>query len=207
MTSTINNLEFKNNVFHQTAQTSILEQFRLANCVNSTGSTLGNVVVSNNTLVKAYLSKSNNTAFIFASAVTGGCDIQNNFFVESHPASGNTVYLIRAAAWNSVVPIIKNNFFYVKGATKKLELFHGTVTDKNSTSECRTFNQYPLSANWDPANDVFGYADGLTYRKLSHEEGYEEGKVAAYRGAQRTTTPAAQNRAGYGYVSEVLGDL
>lgn len=205
MVSTINNLEYRNNVFHQTAQTSVMEQFRLANCVNGTGSTLGNVVVSNNTLVKAYLSKSNNTAFIYASAVTGVCDIQNNFFVESHPASGNTVYLIRAAAWNSVVPTIKNNFFYVKDATKKLELFHGTVTDKSSTSECRTFDMYPLSANWDPANDVFGYADNLTYRKLGAAE--TEGKVAAYRGAQRTTTPAAQNRAGYGYSSEVLGNL
>ena len=200
----LNNLEYKNNVFHQTAQTSALEQFRLANCVNSTGSTLGNVVVSNNTLVKAYLSKSNNTAFIYASAVTGECDIQNNFFVESHPASGNTVYIIRAAAWNSVVPTIKNNFFYVEGATKKLEMYHGTITDKSKTSECRTFEQYPLSSGWNPANGVFGYAEGLTYRKLSATA--TEGNVAAYRGAQRTTTPAAQNRAGYGYTSEVLGN-
>ena len=205
MVSTINNLEYKNNVFHQTAQTSALEQFRLANCINGTGSTLGNVVVSNNTLVKAYLSKSNNTAFIYASAVTGECEIQNNFFVESHPASGNTVYIIRAATWNSVVPTIKNNFFYVTGATKKLEMYHGTITDKSNTSECRTFDMYPLSANWDPANDVFGYADNLTYRKLGAAE--TEGKVAAYRGAQRTTTPAAQNRAGYGYSSEVLGNF
>jgi len=205
MVSTINNLEYRNNVFHQTAQTSALEQFRLANCVNSTGSTLGNVVVLNNTLVKAYLSKNNNTAFIYASAVTGECDIQNNFFVESHPASGNTVYIIRAANWNSVVPTIKNNFFYVDGATKKLEMYHGTITDKSKTSECRTFEQYPLSNDWDPANGVFGYADGLTYRKLSATE--TEGNVAAYRGAQRTTTPAAQNRAGYGYSSEVLGNF
>lgn len=204
MVSTINNLEYKNNVFHQTAQTSVLEQFRLANCVNSTGSTLGNVVVSNNTLVKAYLSKSNNTAFIYASAVTGECEIQNNFFVESHPASGNTVYIIRAAAWNSVVPTIKNNFFYVKDATKKLEMYHGTITDKSNTSDCRTFDKYPLSANWNPANDVFGYADNLTYRKLGAAEA--EGNVAAYRGAQRTTSAAVLNRAGYGYTSEALGN-
>lgn len=205
MVSTINNLEYRNNVFHQTAEASVLTQFRLANCINGTGSTLGNVVVLNNTLVKAYLSEKNNTAFIYASAVTGECDIQNNFFVESHPASGNTVYIIRAAEWNDVVPTIKNNFFYVEGATKKLEMYHGTITDKSNTSECRTFEQYPLSSDWDPANGVFGYAEGLTYRKLSATA--TEGNVAAYRGAQRTTTPAAQNRAGYGYSSEELGNF
>ena len=205
MTSTINNIVYQNNVFHQTAETSALTQFRLANCINGTGSTLGNVVVLNNTLVKAYLSKNDNTAFIYASAVTGECDIQNNFFVESHPASGNTVYLIRAAEWNDVVPTIKNNFFYVENATKKLEMYHGTITDKSKTSECRTFEQYPLSSDWDPANGVFGYAEGLTYRKLSATA--TEGNVAAYRGAQRTTTPAAQNRAGYGYSSEELGNF
>lgn len=205
MTSTINNIVYQNNVFHQTAETSALTQFRLANCINGTGSTLGNVVVLNNTLVKAYLSKNDNTAFIYASAVTGECEIQNNFFVESHPASGNTVYIIRATEWNKVVPTIKNNFFYVEGATKKLEMYHGTITDKSNTSECRTFEQYPLSSDWDPANGVFGYAEGLTYRKLSATA--TEGNVAAYRGAQRTTTPAAQNRAGYGYSSEELGNF
>lgn len=205
MTSTINNIVYQNNVFHQTAETSALTQFRLANCINGTGSTLGNVVVLNNTLVKAYLSKNDNTAFIYASAVTGECDIQNNFFVESHPATGNTVYIIRATEWNDVVPTIKNNFFYVEGATKKLEMYHGTITDKSKTSECRTFEQYPLSSDWDPANGVFGYAEGLTYRKLSATA--TEGNVAAYRGAQRTTTPAAQNRAGYGYSSEELGNF
>ena len=57
MTSTINNIVYQNNVFHQTAETSKLTAFRFANCLNSTGSTIENVTITNNTLVGAYLSQ------------------------------------------------------------------------------------------------------------------------------------------------------
>lgn len=199
--SVFKDVKFINNVFHNSAEeNSTLVNFYLC---PSAKSTINDLTVLNNTFVRTLLDVKNG-GFVHVAGVGTTCDIQNNFFVESHPASGNTVYIIRAAAWNSVVPTIKNNFFYVEGATKKLEMYHGTITDKSNTSECRTFEQYPLSSDWDPANGVFGYAEGLTYRKLSVTA--TEGKVAAYRGAQRTTTPAAQNRAGYGYSSEELGN-
>ena len=199
--SVFNEVKFINNVFHNSAkENSTLVNFYLC---PSAKSTINDLTIQNNTFVRTLLDVKNG-GFVHVAGVGTACEIQNNFFVESHPASGNTVYIIRAAAWNKVVPTIKNNFFYVEGATKELGMYHGTPESSN-TSECRTFEQYPLSSDWDPAKGVFGYAEGLTYRKLSATS--TEGNVAAYRGAQRTTTPAAQNRAGYGYTSEALGNF
>ena len=220
MTSTINNIVYQNNVFHQTAETSKLTAFRFANCLNSTGSTIENVTITNNTLVGAYLSQH---GFVRVNQLNGTVTITGNFFIESHPKDAEIGLLyVNEACGENMTYFVSNNIFYVSGATKKIVLADGKkatsskpaegtyakLEGKTGTfNEVRSFTSYPLSENWNPAIGVFGYEADLTFGKLQ-SDGTVSGStaVSAKWGAQRTTTPAAQNRAGYGYSSEELGN-
>ena len=80
-----------------------------------------------------------------------------------------------------------------------------------STTNPVPFVSYPLSQDWDPANGVFGYASGLRYGSLvTTTTPYtvkDKGDVSPLHGAQRKTSDAVLNRAGYGYASEEFGTL
>ena len=104
---------------------------------------------------------------------------------------------------------IVDNFPYVAGASKSLKVSDGTLPASGdaaprSSGRPRMLTANPLVGNWDPANGVFGYEDNLQYYdKIGDATGVD---LPAGIGAQRTTTPAAQSRAGYGYSSEELGN-
>lgn len=80
-----------------------------------------------------------------------------------------------------------------------------TGTGTINTPGLLTFN--PLVETWDPANGVFGYKDDLQYYSKFNTAGTEKNVSSTTNGAQRATAPAAQNRAGYGYSSEELGNF
>ena len=206
--STINNVVFHNNVFQNVASASTLSRFRLINAENdSVGSTVKAVTVTNNTLVGMQL---NQHGYVRAQVFDGYIKMQDNFFVESHPAATNIQLLYAVTLSDNMTCEVKNNFYYTTGMTKGL-LCNNIAAKEGLTRTVINpvaFTKYPLSAGWNPANDVFGYVDDLKYGSLATTGVItEKGSVAAYRGAQRKTSAAVVNRAGYKYSSEELGNL
>lgn len=207
-TSTIDNVVFHNNVFQNVAEASTLNRFRLINAENNgAGSTVKAVTVTNNTLVGMLL---NQHGYVRAHVFDGYIKMQDNFFVESHPAASNIQLLYANTLSDNMSCEVKNNFYYTTGMTKGL--LCNTITAKDGVTRTTinpvAFTKYPLSADWDPANDVFGYVSDLKYGSLATTgEITEKGSVASYRGAQRKTSAAVVNRAGYNYSSEELGNL
>lgn len=200
---TIHNIIYKNNVFQEVAATSALQQFAFANCLNSTGTAIGNMTITNNTLVDA---KTVKNGFIRAKSMTGACVIESNFFIECHPAD-TEIKLLNVSTYDAAMTYsIKNNVFFVDGATKKLVA--GSVpAGQGDSYEIRTFTFYPLAAGWDPANGIFGYADGIKFGKLQSDGSIkEEDKVSSTWGAHRTVSAAAYNRADNNYLTENLGN-
>lgn len=207
-TSTIDNVVFHNNVFHSVASASTLNRFRMINGESSgAGLTLKEVTVTNNTLVGMVL---NQHGYVRTKTFDGYVKLQDNFFVESHPAASNIQLLYAAALGDNMTCEVKNNFYYTTEMTKGLLCNNITAKEglTRTTINPVAFTTYPLSADWDPAKDVFGYVDGLKYGSLATSgEITEKGSVASYRGAQRKTSAAVVNRAGYNYSSEDLGSL
>lgn len=209
MVSTINNIVYKNNVFQQVAKNSALTHFRFANCINTTGATIKNVTVTNNTLVKAYLKQH---GFVLAASLTGHCHIEDNFFVECHPKETELAIVKANSYADTMTYKITENFPYAEGATKSLKVADGTLPAKageddtsRSSGRPRLLTANPLVDGWDPANGVFGYKDGLQYyNNIGDAAGVN---LPAGIGAQRTTSAAVLNRAGYNYTSEYLGTL
>ena len=161
------------------------------------------MTITNNTLVGAQTIKN---GFIRAKSMTGACVIESNFFIECHPAA-TEVKLLNVSTYDAAMTYsIRNNVFFVKGATKKLAA--GSVpAGQGDSFEIRTFTFYPLAADWNPANGIFGYADGLMYGKLQSDGTIkEEGKVSDTWGAHRTVSAAAYNRADNNYSTENLGN-
>ena len=206
--STINNAVFHNNVFQNVASASTLNRFRLINAENkNVGSTLKEVTVTNNTLVGMVL---NQHGYVRAQIFDGYIKMQDNFFVESHPAATNIQLLNAVTLSDNMSCEVKNNFYYTTGMTKGLQCSNITAQDGMTRTAINpvAFTTYPLSADWDPANGVFGYVSGLKYGSLATTGVItEKGDVAAYRGAQRKTSAAVVNKAGAGYTSENLGNL
>ena len=201
-TASITNVKFHNNVFQDVATSSTLTRFRFV--MGETAATVNDVTITNNTLVGMLL---NQHGYIRVQALNGATVVENNFFIESHPKNTELGILYPVTCGESMTYSVKNNVFYVKDATKKLVL-GSKVTSAGTFYEVRSFTTYPLSDGWDPANGIFGYKEGLKFGKLQSDGTVpEEASVSAKWGAQRTTTPAAQNRAGYGYSSEVLGNF
>lgn len=186
MTSNINNVTFDNNVFQSVAEASTLNRFRLLNAENSTvGATLGDVTVKNNTLVGMLL---NQHGYVRSQNMNGHVYMQDNFFVESHPAASNIQLLYAGAFGDEMTCEVKNNFYYTEGMTKGLLCNNVPAKEglTRTTISPVAFCSYPLSADWDPANGVFGYAADLKYGSLGKDGTVtEKGNVAAYRGAQR----------------------
>lgn len=201
-TASITNVKFHNNVFQDVATSSTLTRFRFV--MGETAATVNDVTITNNTLVGMLL---NQHGYIRVQALNGATVVENNFFIESHPKNTELGILYPVKCGESMTYSVKNNVFYVKDATKKLVL-GSKVTSTGTFYEVRSFTTYPLSAGWNPAEGQFGYGEGLRYGKLSSDGTVsDEGEVSKKWGAQRTTTPAALNRAGYGYSSEVLGNF
>ena len=206
--SKINSVLFDNNVFQNIATESTLNRFRLVNAESSNaGAELGNVTITNNTLVGMVL---NQHGYVRAREFSGHVEFQDNFLVESHPAASNIQLLYAATLGDEMTCEVKNNFYYTTGMTKGVLCNNITAKDglTRTTINPVAFTKYPLSADWDPANDVFGYAPDLKYGSLATTGVVtEKGSVAAYRGAQRKTSTAVANQAGVNYSSENLGDL
>ena len=206
--STVNNVTYHNNVFHNIAEASTVNRFRLVNGENnSVGLTLGDVTVTNNTLVGALL---NQHGYVRCQNMNGHVIMQDNFFVESHPASTNIQLLYAVAFGEEMTCEVKNNFYYTTGMTKSMQCNNVPAKEGLTRTAINpvAFTFYPLSAEWNPANDIFGYASDLKYGSLATSGVVtEKGDVAAYRGAQRKTSSATLNKAGQGYGEKDLGNI
>lgn len=201
--STVNNVVFNNNVFH--GESAALKDFKLVHgyrSKTSTGATINNLTVTNNTISYA-ITKTD--GYVFVNNLKEMAEVHNNFFVESQAPTSITHYIGPMSCGADLALNVTANYFYVTGATKALNNGKLIGTGTKNTPALMTFN--PLSDNWDPANGVFGYKDNLQYYGTFNTAGTEKNLSSTTNGAQRTTTPAALNRAGYGYSSEVLGNL
>lgn len=201
--STVNNVVFNNNVFH--GESATLTDFKLVHgyrSKTSTGATINNLTVTNNTISYAV---TKTDGYVFVNNLKEMAEVHNNFFVESQAPKSITYYIGPMSCGADLALNVTANYFYVTGATKALNNGKLSGTGTKNTPALMTFN--PLSDNWDPANGVFGYKDNLQYYGTFNTAGTEKNLSSTTNGAQRTTTPAAQNRAGYGYSSEELGNF
>lgn len=203
MASTINNVVVRNNVFEKISGT--VGDFKLVNGLNGTGATIGNITVVQNTLVNT-LTKG--TGYIYVGKATGVANIYDNLYVESHQA-GTLTYILNAASYDTTFGCsIKNNFFYVAGATKALQAGNtlpAAVEGVIAYGRPRPLIEYPLVAKWSAQNGVFGYKSNLQYYDNIGDTD-PEGNVSANCGAQRTVVEPA-NSAAANYSSVDLGNL
>ena len=217
-TASITNVKFHNNVFQDVATSSTLTRFRFV--MGETAATVNDVTITNNTLVGMLL---NQHGYVRVQQLNGTTIVENNFFIESHPKSSQIGILYSKNCGDTMTYSVKNNVFYVADAIKKIVLAEGKEATASAPAEgtfaqlegktgtfyeVRSFTTYPLSDGWNPANGIFGYKEGLKFGKLQSDGTVpEEASVSAKWGAQRTTSAAVLNRAGYNYTSEDLGTL
>lgn len=201
--STINNVVFKNNVFH--GKSAVLADFKLVHgyrTKTSVGATIKNLTVTNNTVSYA---KTKTDGYVYVANLTDMAEVHNNFFVESQIPTSITYFIYPVACGTELNLNVTANYFYVTGATKALNNGKLIGSGTKNTPGLLTFN--PLVGNWNPANGVFGYEDNLQYYSKFNEAGSEKNVSSTTNGAQRTTAAAALNRAGFLYASENLGNL
>ena len=142
---------------------------------------------------------------MYVNNLNDNVEVHNNFFVESQLPESITYFIYPISCGADLALNVTANYFYVTGATKALNNGKLSGTGTKNTPASMTFN--PLSDNWDPANGVFGYKENLQYYSKFNTAGTEKDLSSTTNGAQRATTPAAQNRADYGYSSEELGNF
>ena len=201
--STVNNVVFHNNVFH--GKSATLADFKLVHgyrTKTSQGATINNLTVTNNTVSYA-ITKTD--GYVYVNNLNDNAEVHNNFFVESQLPTSVTYYIGPMTCGTDLALNVTGNYFYVTNATKALNNGKLTGTGTKNTPALLTFN--PLSDGWDPANGVFGYKDNLQYYSSFNTTGTEKNVSSTTNGAQRTTTAAVLNRAGYAYSSKVLGNL
>lgn len=209
VTLTLNNVVFRNNVFHNVKKQSgssttdfkLIHGYRTA---SSAGLTVKDLTVVNNTLAYV-LTKS--TGFVYVADMTGLCTVTNNFYVECHVPTTITPIINSVTSYaDGFTTNITSNLFYAEGATKGLNVSSVPANGgiRNSPG-LLTFN--PLSDDWAPENGVFGYKNDLQYYGTFNEPGTEKNVSSKTNGAQRTTSAAVVNHAGYNYSSEELGNL
>lgn len=209
VTLTLNDVVFRNNVFHNVKKQtdSSLSDFKLIHgyrSASSAGLTVKDLTVVNNTL-SYVLTKS--TGFVYVANMTGLCTVTNNFYVECHVPTTITPIINSVTSYaDGFTTNITSNLFYAQGATKGLNVSSVPANGgiRNSPG-LLTFN--PLSADWAPENGVFGYKDNLQYYGTFNTPGTEKNVSSTTNGAQRKTSDAVLNRAGYNYSSEELGNL
>lgn len=206
--STVASVKFTNNVFQNIAESEsdILATFKLVN--GAGGLTVGDLDMTHNTLVGT---TTGSKGYANVKAFAGDLVAAYNFFVHTHTI--DKMEILQSGSYADAKSLtIKNNYYFINNWNNRFWAATGTFPDTmtKSTANPVPFVSYPLSADWDPKNGVFGYADGLRYGSLvtstSPYTVTDKGPVSTSYGAQRTTTPAAQNRAGYGYTSEALGN-
>ena len=208
---TLNNVVFHNNVFHNIKKqdNSTTTDFKFIHGYRSqsaNGTTVVDLTVTSNTL-SYVLTK--NTGFIYAYKMTGKSIIKNNFWVETQPKNAIIPVITANAAEGAYAETfatdITANYFYVKDTNKALNVSSIPSNGTRNTPVSFTFN--PLSDNWAPENGVFGYKDNLQYYGTFNTAGTEKNVSSTTNGAQRKTSAAVVNRAGYNYSSEELGNL
>jgi hypothetical protein len=200
--STVNNVVFHNNVFHGNSET--LTDFKLVHgyrTKSSTGATINNLTVTNNTISYAV---TKTDGYVLVNNLKEMVEVHNNFFVESQIPTSITYYIGPISCGADLALNVTANYFYVTGATKALNNGKLSGTGTKHTPALMTFN--PLSDSWDPINGLFGYKDNLKYYNTFNTAGTERSLSSTTNGAQRTTSAAVLNRAGYGYSSEELGN-
>ena len=207
--STVASVKFTNNVFQNIAESEsdILTTFKLVN--GASGLTVGDLDMTHNTLVGT---TTGSKGYANVKAFAGDLVAAYNFFVHTHTI--DKMEILQSGSYADAKSLtIKNNYYFISNWNNRFWAATGTfpATMAKSTTNPVPFVSYPLSADWDPENGVFGYADGLRYGTLvtstSPYTVTDKGEVSTSYGAQRTTTAAVLNRAGYGYSSKVLGNL
>ena len=207
--STVASVKFTNNVFQNVAESEsdILATFKLVNGAN--GLTVGDLDMTHNTLVGT---TTGSKGYANVKAFAGDLVAAYNFFVHTHTI--DKMEILQSGSYADAKSLtIKNNYYFINNWNNRFWAATGTFPDTmtKETTNPVPFVSYPLSADWDPENGVFGYADGLRYGSLvtstSPYTVTDKGPVSTSYGAQRTTTAAVLNRAGYAYSSKVLGNL
>lgn len=207
--STVASVKFTNNVFQNVAESEsdILATFKLVNGAN--GLTVGDLDMTHNTLVGT---TTGSKGYANVKAFAGDLVAAYNFFVHTHTI--DKMEILQSGSYADAKSLtIKNNYYFINNWNNRFWAATGTFPDTmtKATANPVPFVSYPLSADWDPENGVFGYADGLRYGTLvtstSPYTVTDKGAVSTSYGAQRTTTAAVLNRAGYAYSSKVLGNL
>lgn len=207
--STVASVKFTNNVFQNIAESEsdILTTFKLVN--GASGLTVGDLDMTHNTLVGT---TTGSKGYANVKAFAGDLVAAYNFFVHTHTI--DKMEILQSGSYADAKSLtIKNNYYFISNWNNRFWAATGTFPDTmaKSTTNPVPFVSYPLSADWDPENGVFGYADGLRYGTLvtstSPYTVTDKGEVSTSYGAQRTTTAAVLNRAGYAYSSKVLGNL
>ena len=208
-TSTVASITFANNVFQNIAQADadILGTFKLVN--GATGLTVGDLDINHNTLVKT---TTGSKGYANVAAFTGNVSAEYNFFVHTHTI--DKMEVLQCASYANTQSLsIKSNYYYISNWNNRFWAATGTFpeTMTKSTTNPVPFTTYPLSADWDPANGVFGYVSGLKYGTLvTSTNPYsvtEKGDVSTSHGAKRTTSAANLNQVAQGYGDKDLGNI
>ena len=207
---TIKNLVYHNNVFHNGLTGDASDKLTAFRLGNIEAVTVENLSVTNNTL--SYV-KLGTAGYVSVKSFTGIVEATGNFFVNSHTI--DKMYLLKTANGPATMKYtVKDNFYFTDDWNKRfwaMSIPSGSAAEKVSSVNPAPLMKNPLASSWDPANDVFGYVDDLKYGSLNtNTTPYsvtEKGDVSTYRGAQRKTSAAVVNLAGYNYSSEELGNL
>lgn len=215
--SSVNSFIVKNNVFHASTSGTVTN-FKLVNGLNSTGITIKDLTIQQNTLVNTV---TKNTGYVYVSELTGNSIVSDNIYVESHNATTSTPIINVATFAETFTCTIQNNFFFVTDATKGLQYGPESLkamaraeTDagiennakKYKVGNPRPLTFYPLSETWDPSLGKFGYKSGLQfYNSIGATE--PEDNVPASSGAQRPSPAAPSDVAAANYVSINLGTI
>lgn len=207
--STVASVKFTNNVFQNIAESEsdILTTFKLVN--GASGLTVGDLDMTHNTLVGT---TTGSKGYANVKAFAGDLVAAYNFFVHTHTI--DKMEILQSGSYADAKSLtIKNNYYFINNWNNRFWAATGTFPDTmtKSTTNPVPFVSYPLSADWDPENGVFGYADGLRSGTLvTNTSPYtvkDKEDVSTSYGAQRKTSAAALNQVAVGYSEKELGNL
>ena len=188
MSSTIDNIIFKNNVYYSKAGTQVSD----CKLVGGDNTIVKNAVSANGTYDKILIP--NAGFYRIASCET--VDFSSNIFVDCNAddVKGNFMSLRNGANLDktAVTGNIVNNYSYTTTTGSMLTGMSSKEYTGATIYSPNTFETYPLSSSWNPANEVYGayiLSDG----------------VSKTIGAQRPDMTPAPNSASYRYPATDLG--
>lgn len=204
-TSTVASIKITNNVFQNIASSDsdILATYKLVN--GATGLTVGDLDITYNTLVGT---TTGSKGYANVKAFTGDLTAAYNFFVYTHTI--DKMEILQAGSYENAKSLsIKSNYYFVDNWNLRFWGATGYADHLTKPTNPVPFMTYPLSADWDPENGVFGYVDGLRYGSLNTSAKpytvVDKGDVSKSHGAQRKTSATALNKAANSYDSKDLG--